>query len=304
MHRVVAPARVAAVETGAGSSPGSLRRAAASGRESGCGAPSCTAIEARRREHGANRPRRARASRARRHPAHSTQSCVRLRDGEILLRPEAEPRLLDDARAPAASNFYGIIDAAGIDDDRLRGKAARNARHSASCVPASRVITTRDRSSGASGSDIASSSILPCALCKARGGKARGWRLEGASHSTCNRSRNPPSRHPAPPARIDQPRTTHERHGMTSALIIRPSSLGDIVHALPIVHDLARHCPGIAIDWVAEEPFAGLVALNHGVRRVIPVALRRWRHHVHRARDMARVRRLSTPARRASATPR
>ncbi len=67
---------------------------------------------------------------------------------------------------------------------------------------------------------------------------------------------------------------------MTSALIIRPSSLGDIVHALPIVHDLAHHCPGIAIDWVAEEPFAGLVALNHGVRRVIPVALRRWRHHL------------------------
>ena len=49
---------------------------------------------------------------------------------------------------------------------------------------------------------------------------------------------------------------------------------------MPIVHDLARHCPGIAIDWVAEEPFAGLVALNRGVRRVIPVALRRWRHHV------------------------
>jgi heptosyltransferase-1 len=68
---------------------------------------------------------------------------------------------------------------------------------------------------------------------------------------------------------------------MTSALIIRPSSLGDIVHAMPIVHDLARHRPGIAIDWVAEEAFAGLVALNRGVRRVIPVALRRWRHHLH-----------------------
>jgi heptosyltransferase I len=67
---------------------------------------------------------------------------------------------------------------------------------------------------------------------------------------------------------------------MTSALIIRPSSLGDIVHAMPIVHDLARHRPGIAIDWVAEEPFAGLIALNRGVRRVIPVALRRWRHHL------------------------
>src|SRR5450631_1255634 len=67
---------------------------------------------------------------------------------------------------------------------------------------------------------------------------------------------------------------------MTSALIIRPSSLGDIVHAMPIVHDLWQHHPGIVIDWVAEEPFAGLIALNRGVRRVVPVALRRWRHHL------------------------
>ena len=65
---------------------------------------------------------------------------------------------------------------------------------------------------------------------------------------------------------------------MPSALIIRPSSLGDIVHALPIVHDLHAHRPGISIDWVVEEPFVALVRLNRGVRRVIPVALRRWRH--------------------------
>lgn len=61
------------------------------------------------------------------------------------------------------------------------------------------------------------------------------------------------------------------------ALVIRPSSLGDIVHAMPIVHDLTRHRPGIAIDWIAEEQFTSLVALNHGVRCVIPFALRRWR---------------------------
>ena len=62
---------------------------------------------------------------------------------------------------------------------------------------------------------------------------------------------------------------------MNRALIIRPSSLGDIVHALPIVHDLHRHRPGLAIDWVAEEPFAAVVALNHGVRHVIPIADRK-----------------------------
>ena len=81
---------------------------------------------------------------------------------------------------------------------------------------------------------------------------------------------------------------------MLSALVIRPSSLGDIVHALPIVHDLALHRPGIAVDWVAEESFAGLVTLNRGVRRVIPVALRRWRHRLLRRatwREMAVFRR-------------
>jgi len=70
------------------------------------------------------------------------------------------------------------------------------------------------------------------------------------------------------------------RHrSVPSALIIRPSSLGDVVHAMPIVHDLHEHCPGMTIDWVAEESFAALVRLNKGVRRVIPIALRRWRHH-------------------------
>jgi heptosyltransferase-1 len=67
---------------------------------------------------------------------------------------------------------------------------------------------------------------------------------------------------------------------MTSALVIRPSSLGDIVHALPIVHDLHRHRSSLVVDWVVEEPFIDLVRLNRGVRRVIPVALRRWRHRV------------------------
>jgi heptosyltransferase-1 len=64
---------------------------------------------------------------------------------------------------------------------------------------------------------------------------------------------------------------------MSGALVVRPSSLGDIVHALALVADIRAHRPGLAVDWVAEEAFAPLVALDRGVRRVIPVALRRWR---------------------------
>jgi lipopolysaccharide heptosyltransferase I len=67
---------------------------------------------------------------------------------------------------------------------------------------------------------------------------------------------------------------------MSAVLVVRPSSLGDIVHALALVADVRRHRPDLAIDWVAEEPFVPLVALHPGVRRVIPIAVRRWRHRL------------------------
>lgn len=65
---------------------------------------------------------------------------------------------------------------------------------------------------------------------------------------------------------------------MSSVLIVRSSSLGDIVHALPVVSDIKQNRAGMSVDWVAEETFVELVALNREVRAVIPVALRRWRH--------------------------
>ena len=60
-------------------------------------------------------------------------------------------------------------------------------------------------------------------------------------------------------------------------LIVRVSSLGDVVHNMPMVADLYRHCPQAQIDWVVEEGYTSLVRLNQGVHRVIPFALRRWR---------------------------
>ena len=60
-------------------------------------------------------------------------------------------------------------------------------------------------------------------------------------------------------------------------LIVRVSSLGDVVHNMPMVADILRVHPGAQIDWVVEEAYANLVRLNAGVRHVIPFALRRWR---------------------------
>lgn len=64
---------------------------------------------------------------------------------------------------------------------------------------------------------------------------------------------------------------------MPRILFIKTSSLGDVVHNCPAVSDVARCVPGAAIDWLVEEPFAEIAALHRAVRRVIPVAVRRWR---------------------------
>jgi len=50
-----------------------------------------------------------------------------------------------------------------------------------------------------------------------------------------------------------------------------------VVHHCPAVADAARKLPAAEIDWVVEEPFAAIAAMHAAVRRVIPVALRRWR---------------------------
>ncbi len=74
---------------------------------------------------------------------------------------------------------------------------------------------------------------------------------------------------------------------MTTILFVKTSSLGDVVHNCPAVSDAARALPGAAIDWVVEEPFAAIARMHRAVRRVIPVAVRRWRSSLWR-RDVWR----------------
>ncbi|MEP7061390.1 MAG: lipopolysaccharide heptosyltransferase I [Betaproteobacteria bacterium] len=70
---------------------------------------------------------------------------------------------------------------------------------------------------------------------------------------------------------------------MTRILVVRPSSLGDVVYALAICADIRSADPNAVIDWVAEEAFAPLPALDTDVHGVIAVALRRWRSSLLRA---------------------
>lgn len=63
-------------------------------------------------------------------------------------------------------------------------------------------------------------------------------------------------------------------------LLVKTSSLGDVVHNLPVVSDLVRRFPDASIDWVVEESFAELPRLHPRVGQVITVAVRRWRKHL------------------------
>ncbi|HWH48058.1 MAG TPA: lipopolysaccharide heptosyltransferase I [Burkholderiales bacterium] len=60
-------------------------------------------------------------------------------------------------------------------------------------------------------------------------------------------------------------------------LLVKMSSLGDVVHNLPAATDIRRYRPDTIIDWVVEEQYVPLVSMHPAVNRVIPVALRRWR---------------------------
>lgn len=60
-------------------------------------------------------------------------------------------------------------------------------------------------------------------------------------------------------------------------LIVKTSSMGDVLHTLPALTDACDAIPGIRFDWVVEEGFAQIPGWHTSVNRVIPVAIRRWR---------------------------
>lgn len=64
---------------------------------------------------------------------------------------------------------------------------------------------------------------------------------------------------------------------MPKILLVKTSSLGDVVHNLPVVTDIHTYVSTATVNWVVEENFADIPALHPGVNQVIPVALRRWR---------------------------
>ena len=67
---------------------------------------------------------------------------------------------------------------------------------------------------------------------------------------------------------------------MRRVLIVKTSSMGDIIHTLPALTDAKKACPDVEFDWVVEEGFAEVPKWHSGVSEVIPVAIRRWRKNL------------------------
>jgi len=72
-------------------------------------------------------------------------------------------------------------------------------------------------------------------------------------------------------------------------LLVKLSSLGDILHNLPIVWDLRARLPHAQIDWAVEEGYVHLLEplLSRngfkGIDRIIPFGLRRWKKNLFKA---------------------
>ncbi|MCL6268358.1 lipopolysaccharide heptosyltransferase I [Sansalvadorimonas sp. 2012CJ34-2] len=63
-------------------------------------------------------------------------------------------------------------------------------------------------------------------------------------------------------------------------LIVKTSSLGDVIHTLPAITDATKAIPSIKFDWVVEESFSEIPSWHPAVDKIIPVAIRRWRKNI------------------------
>lgn len=67
---------------------------------------------------------------------------------------------------------------------------------------------------------------------------------------------------------------------MKRILLVKTSSLGDVIHNLPVVNDILHHHPDAHIDWVVEAAFADIPRLHPNVKNIHQVAIRRWRKNL------------------------
>jgi len=85
---------------------------------------------------------------------------------------------------------------------------------------------------------------------------------------------------------------------MPKILLVKTSSMGDVIHNLPMVSDIRKHFPDSQIHWVVEESFRAIPAMHPAVSKIITVALRRWRKSLWNARTWKELADFSSRLRR------
>src|SRR5262249_23764284 len=70
---------------------------------------------------------------------------------------------------------------------------------------------------------------------------------------------------------------TTARHSMKKFLIVKTSSLGDIIHAFPALSYLRSRFPQAQIDWVVEKSFSELILSHPGLDQVYLIDSKKWR---------------------------
>ena len=101
-------------------------------------------------------------------------------------------------------------------------------------------------------------------------GLQRSWSPDSPAYPLASASQQAPDDAPSPaPASANM--------GRPRILIVKLTSLGDVIKALPVVNDIRRALPEATLDWAVERPFDSLLALHPAIDRVIPLELRRYR---------------------------
>lgn len=80
-------------------------------------------------------------------------------------------------------------------------------------------------------------------------------------------------------------------------LLVKTTSLGDVIHAFPALTDALKAFPDLSVDWVVEKPFVDVVSWHPAVRQAIPVAIRQWRKNAFSKETLMAVRHLITQLR-------
>lgn len=74
-------------------------------------------------------------------------------------------------------------------------------------------------------------------------------------------------------------KATDDRITFMRVLLVKLTSMGDLIHALPALTDASRHIPGIRFDWVVDKNFSEIATWHPAVQTVIPSRHRYWRKH-------------------------